>query len=104
MWQGKKVCVTESVPCAYAPSWLIHEELAKKIECISRGGGEEVAKGRSWELSDWHVIWQFGMTRPVLFCGRSEGPEDGFELVHIALTRKIRRSQHELCEYAAYGP
>jgi hypothetical protein len=42
--------------------------------------------------------------RPVLFCGRSECPEDSFELVHVTLTRKVRRSQHELCEYAAYGP
>jgi hypothetical protein len=42
--------------------------------------------------------------RPVFFRGRSECSEDGFELVHVALTGKVRRSQHELCKYAAYRP
>lgn len=61
MWQSEKVCVVESVSCAYALSRLIHEKPAKKIKCISRSGSEEVAKGRSWELSNRHIIWQFGV-------------------------------------------
>jgi hypothetical protein len=61
MWQSRKVRVVESVSCIYALSWLIHEEPTEKIKRISRGGGEEVSKRRSWELSDWHVIWQFGV-------------------------------------------
>jgi hypothetical protein len=41
---------------------------------------------------------------PVFFCWRAKCPEDSFELVHVALTRKVRRSQHELSKYAAYRP
>jgi hypothetical protein len=59
VWQGEKVGVIKSISCVYAPSRLIYEEPAKKIQRISRGGCEEVAKGRSWELSHWHVVWQF---------------------------------------------
>jgi len=62
VWQGKKVGVAKSISRAYALSRLIHEEPAKKIQRISRGGGEEVAKGRSRELPYWHVIGQFCVT------------------------------------------
>ena len=59
MWQGEKVSVVKSISYAYALSRLIHKESTKKIQRISRGGSEEVAKGRSWELPYWHVVWQF---------------------------------------------
>lgn len=58
MRQGKKVGVVKRVSCAHAPPRLVHEELAEKVERVPRGGGEEVAKGRSWEPSYRDVIWQ----------------------------------------------
>jgi len=45
VWQGEKVSVVKSVSYAYALPRLIHEESTKKIQRISRGGSEEVAKG-----------------------------------------------------------
>jgi len=52
-----------------------------------------------------HEIEDQGDThRPLFFRRRAKCPEDCLELVHVALAGEVRRSQHELGEYAAYRP
>ncbi len=41
---------------------------------------------------------------PVFLCWRSQGAEDGLQLVHVGLAREIGSSQHQLCEDAANRP
>jgi hypothetical protein len=45
-----------------------------------------------------------GTHGPVLLGGRPERAEDGLELVHVGLAGEVRRAQHQLGEYAPYGP
>jgi hypothetical protein len=41
---------------------------------------------------------------PFLFGWCSKGTKDGFELIHVTLSREVRRSKHQLCKDAADGP